>query len=266
MRQRPRGKMSSRPYHPCGPYPGRATAAQRSTQSRRPRLFQQNLYDAFEPPALACRCHPVVRGTRLLAGALDPAATEGPVQIDEAGEALQARRDERELGVVEGGLRDEHVQIRVRAVAIAEVRKLQAALLRRREALLCGKLLVVGAARSRASAWRMSGRRVSRSDGSPAGMSARIFSSPMGNMGGRSAGSDWPNRSTRPFSACARARTCAALVALACSTMDCAWRRVSSGAVPVSNCSFTILYEACAVSSVCLVTASCSSNASIVRY
>ena len=96
---------------------------------------------------LARRCERVVGGTRLIAGALDPAAAEGAVQIHKAGEALQARRDERELGVVEGGLRDEHVQIRVRAVAIAEVRELQAALLRCREALLRGKLLVEGAAR-----------------------------------------------------------------------------------------------------------------------
>src|SRR5258708_4087678 len=104
MRQRPRGKVSSRP---CHPYPARATAAQRSTQSRRPVLFQQNLYDAFEPPALARRCYRVVSGTWLISGTLDPAAAEGAVQIDKAGEALQTRRDERELGVVEGGLRDE---------------------------------------------------------------------------------------------------------------------------------------------------------------
>src|SRR6266446_1411815 len=112
-------------------------ARYRATRSRTLRLNAR----------LARCCHSVVRGTRLLAGALDPAAAEGAVQIDKAGEALQARRDESELGVVERGLRDEHVQIRVRAVPIAEVRKLQLAPLRRGEALLGSELLVERAAR-----------------------------------------------------------------------------------------------------------------------
>src|SRR5207253_2971585 len=144
------------------------------------------------------------------------------------------------------------------------------------EALLRSENANIGAARAApmlafserrsASACRMSGRRATWSDGSPAGMSARIFSSPIGRAGGRSAGSAWPINSTSPFSACARARTSAALLALACSTTVSDWRSVSSAAVPVSNCSFTILYEACAVSSVRRVTASCSFSASMARY
>src|SRR5258706_2904304 len=86
---------------------------------------------------------------RLVPAVLDPAAAESAIQIDQVDEALQARRDERELSVVEVGLRGEHVQIRVRAVPVAEVRKLQPAPLRRGVAFLGRELFVVGAARSK---------------------------------------------------------------------------------------------------------------------
>src|SRR5437016_2238268 len=55
---------------------------------------------------------------RRIAGVRDPAAAERAVEIDEVGEALLARGDERELRVVEAGLRREHLQIAVDAVAI----------------------------------------------------------------------------------------------------------------------------------------------------
>src|SRR5258705_9547171 len=83
----------------------------------------------------------------LAAAAFDPAAAQRSIEIDEAGQALQTRGDERLLGAVEAGLRGEDVEIAVDTVPIAKLRELQAALLRGRVALLRGELLVVGAAR-----------------------------------------------------------------------------------------------------------------------
>src|SRR5882672_3672040 len=80
-------------------------------------------------------------------GALDPAAAQRSIEIDEVGQALQTRGDERLLGAVEAGLCGEDVEIAVDTVPIAKLRKLQAALLRGRVALLRGELIVVGAAR-----------------------------------------------------------------------------------------------------------------------
>src|SRR5438132_8819348 len=90
------------------------------------------------------------RAARRVAGVRDPAAAERAVEVDEVGEPLLARGDERELRVIEAGLRGEHLQVAVDAVAVAKLRQLEAALLRRREALLRGELLVEGAARGEA--------------------------------------------------------------------------------------------------------------------
>src|SRR5258706_6974029 len=85
-------------------------------------------------------------GAWRVAGVLYPAAAERAIEIDEVGEPLLLRRHQRELRVVVAGLRGEHLEIAVDAVAIAELRKLEAALLRRRIALLRGELLVERAA------------------------------------------------------------------------------------------------------------------------
>ncbi|KGS52720.1 putative outer membrane efflux protein OprM [Burkholderia pseudomallei MSHR5613] len=94
------------------------------------------------------------------------------------------------------------------------------------------------AARNVSSACMMSGRRVSRSDGSPAGMSVSRFCALSGRPAGRSSGSGSPISSTSALSACARARACACWLASAVSTTVCACRRSSSEPVPLSNCSF----------------------------
>ena len=66
------------------------------------------------------------RSARHVAAALDPAAAERPIEVDEVGQALQARGHERELGVVEAGLRREDLQVVVDPVAVAEQRELEA--------------------------------------------------------------------------------------------------------------------------------------------
>ena len=66
------------------------------------------------------------------------------------------------------------------------------------------------AARKFASACMMSGRRVRRSEGTSAGISATRDCEFSGVAGGRSARSGWPSSSTSAFFACARARACAA--------------------------------------------------------
>src|SRR5258706_1123632 len=98
------------------------------------------------------RCASRKRGgrPRFITGALDPAATERPVEVYEVGEALQPRADERELRVVEAGLCREPREIVVDAVSIAEGGKVERPLLRRRVAFGRGDLVVIGAARSKA--------------------------------------------------------------------------------------------------------------------
>src|SRR2546427_263448 len=78
------------------------------------------------------------------------------------------------------------------------------------------------------SAWRMSGRCVSRSEGRPAGTAGRsaVSRSPWlePRLASTSAGSAWPSKSTRAFSSRARWRCCCASVARAASVSETAWR------------------------------------------
>src|SRR5258706_16104700 len=88
--------------------------------------------------------------TGRVAGLLDPTAAQRPIKVDQVGEAREARGYEGKLRVVVAGLRSEHREIVVHAVSIAEVGKLQRALLRGGIALGGGDLVVEGAARRQA--------------------------------------------------------------------------------------------------------------------
>ena len=88
------------------------------------------------------------------------------------------------------------------------------------------------------SAWRMSGRRVSSSDGTPAGSGAIAGASaslPPARLARTSWGSAWPSSRTSAFSSSARWRCCWASVARAAWVSDSAWRKSSSEAAPASR-------------------------------
>src|SRR3954468_18198234 len=100
---------------------------------------------SIAPVRLLRKC----RQPRLIAGALDPTASEGSIQVDQTGEPLQTCCDQCELRVVQVGLCSEHTEIAVDAIPVAEVREIQPALLRFGVALLCRELIVVRAPRSK---------------------------------------------------------------------------------------------------------------------
>ncbi|MNE61945.1 hypothetical protein D3C80_1571950 [compost metagenome] len=83
------------------------------------------------------------------------------------------------------------------------------------------------------SAWRMSGRRCSRSDGRPAGTSASRLAS-RSRPCGRSLGRPVPSSRTTAFWSCATRRVYCARVARVLSTEVCAWRKSSAEATPTS--------------------------------
>ena len=91
---------------------------------------------------------------------------------------------------------------------------------------------------SSCSAWRMSGRRTSRSDGRPAGsgaMAGAVASREPGMLLRTASGKAWPSSSTSAFSSCARRRCCCARVARAACTRPSAWWYSSSDATPLSK-------------------------------
>ena len=112
------------------------------------------------------------------------------------------------------------------------------------------------AAISCCSAWRMSGRRVSRSDGKPGrqlgedgAASAAVAAA------SRSAGRGWPSSSTSAFWSCARWRCCCARAARAPASSDSAWRRSSADEAPLSKRSWVRRSDSSRVASVCCVIA-----------
>ena len=117
----------------------------------------------------------------------------------------------------------------VPACAVSEIRGKNAA--------LAAPMLAL-AAISCCSAWRMSGRRVSSSDGSPAGscaMAGAAASLLPVRLARMSSGRACPNSNARAFSSSARWRCCWASVARAAWVSDSAWRKSSSEATPASR-------------------------------
>jgi CheY-like chemotaxis protein len=81
---------------------------------------------------------------------LDPSPAQVPVQIDEACEAVQPSRHERQLRVVQAGLCREHGEIVVHAVLEANLRQVERALLGVGVAFDRRDLVVVRSARCKA--------------------------------------------------------------------------------------------------------------------
>src|SRR5258706_8874084 len=83
---------------------------------------------------------------RRIARVLDPPTAQIAVEIDQAGEARQARRHQRELRAVQAGLRRQHREVARDAVLELQLRQIQGALLGLGDALERRDLVAVGAA------------------------------------------------------------------------------------------------------------------------
>src|SRR5260364_159162 len=122
------------------------------------------------------------------------------------------------------------------------------------------------AARSISSAAMMSGRRVSKSEGTPAGKSANIPCGSNAAAGGKLSGRGCPSSRTSAFSAWARARNWFCSFVRARAAALSASVRSSALATPASTRSLTKRSDSSAAASASCVTFNCSSNARSVRY
>ena len=92
------------------------------------------------------------------------------------------------------------------------------------------------AAISCCSAWRMSGRRSSRSDGMPSGTSRSATAPPSAcTLGSNRSGTGCPTSSVSAFTSSARRRCCWARVDRAAAVRDSAWRRSRAEVTPWSK-------------------------------
>src|SRR5258706_4864151 len=127
---------------------GRRARCQMLVSCRRVRVLAE--MECIERRPCRSRWHDrgdILREARLIARVLDPPATERLVQIDQIGEAREARLHQRLLRAVQTGLRSQDSEVIVYTVAKAQLREVERALLSRGEAFEGGDLVVVGAAR-----------------------------------------------------------------------------------------------------------------------
>ncbi|MCY1534545.1 hypothetical protein D9M68_699210 [compost metagenome] len=113
------------------------------------------------------------------------------------------------------------------------------------------------------SAWRMSARRVSRSEGNPAGTSRNSDCVVTASLAGSAseAGSGCPTSKVSALRSSARWRCCWARADSAAAVSDSAWRRSSAEAAPLSKRSLVRRSESWRVARVRCVSASSSSLA-----
>ncbi len=121
-----------------------------------------------------------------------------------------------QVGAVAAGVEDRQQQLRRQAPgeaaalnrppsSLLAVPTLAVSEMRGKKAARAAPMLAL-AAISCCSAWRTSGRRISTSDGSPAGSVGAAAALPSGCAGGKSAGSGWPSSRASAFSSSARWR------------------------------------------------------------
>ena len=91
------------------------------------------------------------------------------------------------------------------------------------------------AAISCCSAWRMSGRRSSKSDGIPTGTSRKDCTAGMAGAASRASGKGCPTNCVSAFTSSARRRRCWASVACAAAVSDSAWRKSRADVTPCSK-------------------------------
>ncbi|MNL15784.1 hypothetical protein D3C87_1367950 [compost metagenome] len=120
---------------------------------------------------------------------------------------------------------------------------------------------------SACSAWRMSGRCVSRSDGKPSGMSLMMRSSDSCIGAGRLASSPigLPTSTSSAFCACARWRASCAAATRACATSDSLSRRSRAEVAPASKRRFASSNVLWRASSVLRARSYCSAAARSAR-